>query len=613
MCGIVGYAGDAPAAQILLDGLSRLEYRGYDSAGVCVLNNAVLEVEKTKGKLSNLYKKLDGGKNIAGTTGIGHTRWATHGAPSDENSHPHKSANGKIALVHNGVIENYMALKEKLIRLGKSFSSQTDSEAAANLIEYYYENGYDFPAAVRQAQARLEGSYALGILCADVPGTVIAVKKDSPLIFGFGENENFIASDIPAILKYTRRVCRLEDSEMAIFTKNKVRFLNSAGDVIEKTPELITWEPDAAEKGGYEHFMLKEIHEQPKAVKDTLSPRIKNGDIVFEGVSLTPEYLKGLQSIYIVACGSAYYVGCVGKYVLEKLCGIHTETVPASEFRYSAPVLNKNTLVLIISQSGETADSLAALRKAKECGARTLAFVNVVGSAISREADDTVYTLAGPEIAVATTKAYSAQLACVYLLALYIARHSEKLPAEQFSALLEQLLLLPSQIESLLTEDSIKPIQYLASKYFTARDIYFIGRNTDSAAALEGCLKLKEIAYIHSEAAPAGELKHGPIALIEHSTPVIALASVGEVFEKTVSNIKEVAARGAEIVILTTEEHRKEAEELSANIILVPKTCPLFQPSLSVIPLQLFAYYTAVLRGCDVDMPRNLAKSVTVE
>ncbi len=613
MCGIVGYAGKEQAAPILLDGLSKLEYRGYDSAGVCIYTQDGLKVAKAKGRLQNLSDMIDGGAALHGNIGIGHTRWATHGAPSDENSHPHMADGGKIVVVHNGIIENYLQLKEKLIRLGKTFKSETDTEVVANLVEYYYEDCHNFFAAVRQAISRIEGSYALAIVCADFPTTMIAVKKDSPLIFGFGKNGNFVASDVPAILKYTREVCYLNDGDMAVFSGDKVRFFNTAGDEITKEPEHITWEIDAAEKGGYKHFMLKEIFEQPRAFRDTISPRIKDGRVCLDDVSLTADYLKGLKKIYIVACGSAYYVGCLGKYILEKYCRIPVEPVLASEFRYSSPVLGQDTLVVIISQSGETADTLAALREAKSHGARTLAIVNVVGSAISKAADDVIYTWAGPEIAVATTKAYSTQLAVVYLMTLHFADLLGTISQEEYNAILGAVQQLPEQMQEILSPENIAEIQYYASKYFSHKDAFFIGRNVDSAVCLEGSLKLKEIAYIHSEAYAAGELKHGPISLIEQGTMVFTLATVPELFDKTMSNVKEVRARGASVLALTLQRYKEEIAKTVDNALFVPETHPMLQPSLTVLPLQIFAYYIAVMRGCDVDKPRNLAKSVTVE
>lgn len=613
MCGIVGYLGSRQAAPILLDGLSKLEYRGYDSAGVCVMSDGELKVAKSKGRLANLSGLIDGGSAIRGTFGIGHTRWATHGAPSDVNSHPHMADAGRIAVVHNGIIENYLRLKEDLIRKGKHFQSETDTEVVANLIEYYYDKLQDFPRAVRRAVGQLEGSYALGILCQDLPGTMIAVKKESPLIFGFGEGENFIASDVPAILKYTRKVVYLNDGDTVIFTKDSVRFYDAFYDPVAKVPETIDWDISAAEKCGYDHFMIKEIHEQPKAVKGTLSPRIRDGRVVLDDIKLSKEYLEDLKRIYIVACGSSYYVGCLGKHILEKTCRIPVEPILASEFRYSEPVLGNDTLVLIISQSGETADTKAALEEAKRQGARTLAIVNVVGSAIAKAADDVIYTWAGPEIAVATTKAFSTQLSVIYLIALYIADLLGTIQPDEYDAVVSELMKLDQKIALCLTNDNIQKIRYYAEQYFKVHDAFFIGRNVDSAICLEGSLKLKEIAYIHSEAYPAGELKHGPISLIEEGTLVVAVATVDRLFDKTMSNVKEVRARGADVFGVTTEKHTAEIKKTVPSVISVPVTHPLLQPSLTIIPLQTFAYYIALLRDCDVDKPRNLAKSVTVE
>lgn len=613
MCGIVGYAGHKQAAPILLDGLSKLEYRGYDSAGVCVYTEDGMQVAKAKGRLVNLSEKIDGGKALQGIMGIGHTRWATHGAPSDVNSHPHPSASGKIVVVHNGIIENYQQLKEMLISKGKTFSSETDTEVIANLIELFYDEGRGFREAVRRAMLRMEGSYALGIMCKDYPDTMIAVKKDSPLIFGYGDGETFIASDVPAILKYTREVSYLEDGDMVVFDADHAEFYNILGTPIEKKIEHIDWELSAAEKGGYAHFMLKEIHEQPKAIRDTVSPRVQNGKVVLDDVTLTADYLKSLKKIYVVACGSASYVGNLAKYIFEKYCRISTEVVLGSEFRYCDPVVDDKTLVLIISQSGETADTLAGLREAKARGARTLGIVNVVGSAIAKAADDVIYTWAGPEIAVATTKAFSTQLSVVYLLALYFAERMGTMEPAVYDDVLAQLMQLPEKIEGFLTEENIAAIQYLAAQNFNHHDAYFIGRNLDSAICLEGSLKLKEIAYIHSEAYPAGELKHGPISLIENGTLVLGVATMPDLFDKTMSNIKEVKARGADVLGVTIEGYEEEIRKYADDAIIVPRVHPMLQPSLTLIPLQIFSYYTALERGCDVDKPRNLAKSVTVE
>ena len=613
MCGIVGYIGQRQAAPILLDGLAKLEYRGYDSAGICVFSPDGFCVEKTKGRLSALSELIDDGDAITGTLGIGHTRWATHGAPSRENSHPHLSTNGKISVVHNGIIENYLLLKDYLLRQGKTFRSDTDTEVVANLIEYYYEMDGDLLCATRRAIEKLTGSYALGVLCIDCPDSLIGIKKNSPLIFGFGQSENFIASDVPAILKYTREVVYLNDGDMVVFNSSSAAFYNALGERIEKEPEHISWEMSAAEKSGYPHFMLKEIHEQPKALRDTISPRIQGGKVVLDDLNLSPDYLRGIRRIYIVACGSAYYVGCLGKYILEKTCRIPVEPILASEFRYAQPVLGDDTLVVIISQSGETADTLAALREANNLGARTLAIVNVVGSAISKAAHDVIYTWAGPEIAVATTKAYSTQLSVIYLLAMYIGDLLGTLPEAEYKSMLKALQELPDLLSSVLTTEYLDHIKHLAGELYQNHDVFFIGRNLDSATCLEGSLKLKEIAYVHSEAYAAGELKHGPISLIEQDTLVIAVAGVPELFEKTMSNVKEVKARGANVLGLTTEDLEGEIHKTVDRYLLVPKTHPLLQPSLNVVPLQIFSYYMALARGCDVDKPRNLAKSVTVE
>lgn len=613
MCGIVGYAGNRQAVPVLLEGLSKLEYRGYDSAGVCIQSKTGLQVVKSKGRLRVLEEKLERGNVLSGCVGIGHTRWATHGAPSDVNSHPHQSWSGKIALVHNGIIENEAALREKLMEKGICFQSDTDTEVAANLVGYYYEKSNDFVGSVRQAVARMEGSFALGILCADLPGMMIAVKKDSPLIFGFGEGENFIASDVPAILKYTRTVAYLEDGEMAVFDAHHVTFLDAAGDPVEKQRETINWSISAAEKGGYPHFMLKEIFEQPKTVRDTVSPRIRDGKVVLDNIELSAEYLHSLKKVSLVACGSAYYVSVLAKYILEKTCRIPTEAVMASEFRYSDPVVDENTLVIIISQSGETADSLAALREAKARGARTLAIVNVVGSAIAKAADQVIYTWAGPEIAVATTKAFSAQLAVVYLLTVHMARTLGTMDEETEAEIVQGLLDLPDQLRQVLRPENLEAIQYYASRYYGHHDAFYIGRNLDSALSMEGSLKLKEVAYLHSEAYPAGELKHGPISLIEDGTLVVTLATAEPLFDKTMSNVRETRARGADVLCITLDRLAEKAKSQLENVIAVPSVLPMLQPSLALIPLQLFAYYVAVNRGCDVDKPKNLAKSVTVE
>ena len=614
MCGIVGYAGNRKAAPVLLDGLEKLEYRGYDSAGVCVHNDQGLSAVKAKGRLKVLRDRIDGGEALEGNVGIGHTRWATHGAPSDVNSHPHLSWTGKIALVHNGIIENEARLRQKLLRKGATFSSETDTEVVSNLVAYYYEKlGGDFVGAVREAVFRLEGSFALAIMCVDEPGKVVAVKKDSPLIFGFGEGENFVASDVPAILKYTQTVAYLDDGDMAVFDANGVTFMDISGDVIEKNREQITWEMSAAERGGYDHFMIKEIFEQPKALRDTISPRIQNKKVFLDGIELPADYLNGLRKIYLVACGSAYYVSALAKYSIEKYCRIPTEAMMASEFRYCDPVVDDRNLVIVVSQSGETADTLAALREAKRRGARTLAIVNVVGSAIAKAADQVIYTWAGPEIAVATTKAFSTQLAVTYMLTLFMAKNLGTISDEEYTEAVAALEKLPADVERTLSEEMVERCQYYASRFCANHDAFFIGRNVDSGICMEGSLKLKEIAYLHSEAYPAGELKHGPISLIEEGMLVVSVATVDSLFDKTMANIKEVKARGADVLCVAKEDYEDQASHIADSTISIPSIYSMFQPSLSILPLQLFSYYMALARGCDVDKPRNLAKSVTVE
>lgn len=608
MCGIVGYIGENQAAPILLEGLSKLEYRGYDSAGIAVFNNNKIEVAKAKGRLAILSEKTDGGKSVHGTMGIGHTRWATHGEPSDVNSHPHLSNSGRFAVVHNGIIENYISLKKKLMDNGVEFISETDTEVIAHLFEHYY-NG-DIIETMIKVLNRVEGSYALGVLCSDYPDQFIAVRKASPMIVGLGENENFIASDVTAILKHTRNIYYLEDNEIVVLKKDSVKIYNTDKEEIKKEVFTVDWDVSAAEKGGYEHFMMKEIEEQPKALRDTINPRIKNGKIVLDDISLTTEDIKNINKIYIVACGSAYHVGVVGKYVIEKMCRIPVEVQVASEFRYCDPIIGKNDLVIVISQSGETADTLAALREAKDHGARILSIVNVVGSAIANASDDVIYTWAGPEIAVATTKAYSTQLAVIYLIAAYMAEKLGMLTSGEYAKLVSDIEALPDQVAEILK--SKEDVQYLASKFFNCHSIFFIGRNLDYAVSLEGSLKLKEISYIHSEAYAAGELKHGTISLIEDGTLVIALATGRDLFDKTVSNVKEVKARGAVVMGVTTEEH-DNMEDVADYVVKIPATNEMLLPSLTVIPLQLFGYYVASLKGCDIDKPRNLAKSVTVE
>lgn len=608
MCGIVGYIGEKQAAPILLEGLSKLEYRGYDSAGIAVFNDYNLEVAKAKGRLTVLSEKTDNGNSLRGSMGIGHTRWATHGEPSDINSHPHLSMSGRFAVVHNGIIENYISLKKELSDKGFEFISETDTEVIAHLFEYYY-NG-DIMDAMIKVINRVEGSYALGVLCSDYPDQFIAVRKSSPMIVGLGDNENFIASDVTAILKYTRDIYYLEDNEVVVLKKDRVKVYNKDKEEVKKEKFTVDWDVRAAEKGGYEHFMMKEIEEQPKALRDTISPRIKDGKVVLDDISLTTQDIKNINKIYIVACGSAYHVGVVGKYVIEKMCRIPVEVQVASEFRYCDPIINNNDLVIVISQSGETADTLAALKEAKNHGARILSIVNVVGSAIANASDDVIYTWAGPEIAVATTKAYSTQLAVIYLIAAYMAEKLGMLTSGEYANFIAEIEALPDKVEEILK--SKEEVQYLASKFFNCHSIFFIGRNLDYAVSMEGSLKLKEISYIHSEAYAAGELKHGTISLIEDGTLVIALATGQDLFDKTVSNVKEVKARGAVVMGVTTDKH-ENMEDVADYTIKIPPAHEMLLPSLTVIPLQLFGYYVASLKGCDIDKPRNLAKSVTVE
>ena len=608
MCGIVGYVGKKQVVPILMDGLSKLEYRGYDSAGVAVMQDGEIKIKKSKGRLAVLQEKLDNGEPLSGVMGIGHTRWATHGEPSDTNSHPHLSRSGRFAVVHNGIIENYMKLRQMLINKGFEFISETDTEVIAQLVEYYY-NG-DIVETLTKVVERVEGSYALGILCADNPDSFVAVRKESPLIVGLGEGENFIASDVPAILAHTRDVYFLENDEIVLLDAENVKVYNLDGEEIKKEPYHVEWDISAAEKGGYEHFMFKEIMEQPRVIRDTVQPRIRDGKIVLDDISLTAEYIKGINKIYIVACGSAYHVGVVGKYVIEAMTRIPVEVTVASEFRYMNPIVDGKTLTVVISQSGETADTIAAMREAKRLGSRTFAIVNAVGSAIAREADDVLYTWAGPEISVATTKAYSTQVTAIYLLSLYIAQELNMIDDEKLKTKLDALEKLPENIQKIL--DNKEQIQYMASQYYNAKNVFFLGRTLDYAVALEGSLKLKEISYIHSEAYAAGELKHGPIALIEQGTVVVALCTVNKLFDKMLSNIKEVKARGA-VLIAIAEEGHTDIEHEADHVIYLPKCDELALPSEAVIPLQLFSYYIASLKGLDIDKPRNLAKSVTVE
>lgn len=611
MCGIVGYVGGEQVAPILLEGLSRLEYRGYDSAGVAVFSRetGALSVHKAKGRLRVLSDQLQGGVSVEGTVGIGHTRWATHGAPSDVNSHPQVSQNGKIAVVHNGIIENYAQLKAFLVDQGVTFTSETDTEVVAQLIQHFYRG--DILDAVGRVLHRIQGAYALGILCADAPDQLIAVRKDSPLILGDGDGCNFLASDVTAILRHTREVGYMEDGEVAVLTREGIQCYNSLMQPIQKEIAHVDWEIDAAEKGGYEHFMFKEIMEQPEALRRAIFPRIKDGEVWFENFGLTGDYIREIQKIYIVACGSSYHVGMVGKYNLERLTRKPVEVALASEFRYADPIVDERTLVVVISQSGETLDTMAALREARRLGAKILSVVNVVGSSIARESDEVLYTWAGPEIAVATTKAYSTQMAVIDLLALHFARVLGTVEEGEYRNALEELRLLPGKMDAILADT--EQVKYLASKYFNHNSVFFIGRNLDYALGLEGSLKLKEISYIHSEAYASGELKHGTISLIEDGTLVVALGAYGRLFEKAMSNVVEVKSRGADVLGLTVESRREEMAKTANAVLAIPDTHELLLPSLGVVPLQLFAYYVALMKGCDIDKPRNLAKSVTVE
>ena len=611
MCGIVGYIGKEEAAPILLDGLSRLEYRGYDSAGVAVWSQEEgLRVAKAKGRLRVLSDIVEGGRLVKGTVGLGHTRWATHGEPSDVNSHPQVSRSGRIAVVHNGIIENYVEIKEFLQSKGVEFVSQTDTEVVAQLLEYY-DRG-NILEALTKVLHRIEGAYALGVVCADCPDQLIAARKDSPLILGVGEGFNFLASDVTAVIKYTREVCYLDDGEIAVLTRDGIRVMSHPYlQPIEKELSHVDWEISAAEKGGYEHFMSKEIMEQPKAFRDTVFPRIQEGRVVLDGLAFTANYLAGVDRLYIIACGSSYHVGMAAKYTLERLLHKSVEVTLASEFRYCDPIVTEQTLALVISQSGETIDTLAAMREARRLGARLLSIVNVVGSTIARESDDVLYTWAGPEIAVATTKGYSTQLAVIYLVGLYFADLMGSIAPAEYASIVSELLLLPEKMEAIL--ENRKDIQYYASIYFNHPSMFFIGRNIDYAVGLEGSLKLKEISYIHSEAYAAGELKHGTISLIEPGTLVVALASYGKLFDKLMSNVVEVKSRGADVLGLTTASRAGDMGKTADHVISIPDTHPMLLPSLDVLPMQLFAYYVALMRGCDIDKPRNLAKSVTVE
>ena len=608
MCGIVGFTGKQNAAPILLEGLKKLEYRGYDSAGIAVDQNGVISVSKVSGRIANLCEKTEDGKNMPGLSGIGHTRWATHGAPTDANAHPHMSCDGRFSVVHNGIIENYMALREELTARGYTFSSQTDTEVIVHLVEMYYDG--DFKEAVMKATSRLEGSYALGVLCADCPGKLIAVREASPLILGIGVGENFFASDVTALVAYTRNALYLDDGELAELTPESITVYDCTGTVIQKSVSRITWSIEAAEKGGYEHFMLKEIMEQPRAVKAALAPRVHENHVQLDDFGFTADELRSIRKIVITACGSAYYAGCAGKYAIEKLCHIPVEVQLASELRYGEPQIDSGTLLIVLSQSGETADTIAAMKECQNLGAKTLAIVNVVGSTIAKLADHTLYTWAGPEIAVATTKGYTTQLSVLYLFAVYAAHTMGLLSEQEYTRLIGELQSIPQKIQQALDMNAALP--QLAAKYNSSQSVFYIGRNTDYAVALEGALKMKEISYIHAEAYAAGELKHGPIALIDEGQPVIALCCNSRIAEKTMNNIVEVKARGAQVLALAVKGNRAVLAQAD-DVIYIPNLDPLFQAVVEIIPLQLLAYYVAKENGCDIDKPKNLAKSVTVE
>ena len=608
MCGIVGFTGKQSAAPVLLAGLKKLEYRGYDSAGIAVENDGLISVSKVSGRIANLCEKTKDGALLQGNTGIGHTRWATHGAPTDVNAHPHISNDRRFTVVHNGIIENYMALREELIEKGYHFESQTDTEVVVHLLEMY-DSG-DFKETVMRTTARLEGSYALGILCADCPGTIYAVREASPLILGVGVGENFFASDVTALVAYTRNAIYLDDGEFAAVTPNGISVFDCTGAPIRKEVSRITWSIEAAEKGGYDQFMLKEIMEQPRAVKAALTPRLQEGRIHLDGFDYSPEELQEIRKVVITACGSAYYAGCAGKYAIEKLCRLPVVVELASELRYSDPQIDSSTLLIVLSQSGETADTIAAMKECQKRGAKTLAVVNVVGSTIAKLADHTLYTWAGPEIAVATTKGYTTQLTVLYLFALYTAEKLALVSEEDYHRLLSQLQGLPKQMQQVL--DMNTAIPRLAEKYKHNSSVFFIGRNTDYSVALEGALKLKEISYIHAEAYAAGELKHGTIALIDEGQPVVALCCNEMIAEKTMNNIIEVKARGAKVLAVAEKGNRTILSQAD-DVIYIPRVDPLFSAAVEVVPLQLLAYYTAKEKGCDIDKPKNLAKSVTVE
>lgn len=608
MCGIVGFTGSQNAAPILLDGLKKLEYRGYDSAGIAVLGENGIHMVKASGMIKNLDAKIKGGAALPGHAGIGHTRWATHGEPTDVNAHPHMSNDNKFAVVHNGIIENYAQLREELKGKGFQFKSETDTEVIVHLMDMYYEG--DLKKAVLKTISRLEGAYALGILCSEEGGRIVAARQSAPLIVGVGIGENYFASDVTALVAHTKNVIYMEDGEIADITPENITIYDTTGKVLEKAVTRIAWDIAAAEKGGYEHFMLKEIMEQPHAIKSTIEPRIKDGEIVLDDFSLSDEDLKQINKIMITACGSAFYAGSVGKYVIEELCRIPVEADLASELRYRNPLVDEHTLLVVVSQSGETADTIAAMKECKARGARVLAIVNVVGSTIAKLADDVVYTWAGPEIAVATTKGYTTQVAVMDMLAVYLARRLGRLDDAQNKELVDAILQFPSLIQRSI--DLNPNLPSLAEKYHSHNDVFFIGRNLDYAASMEGSLKLKEISYLHSEAYAAGELKHGTIALIEKGRPVVALACYETLFDKMMSNIKEVKARGAQVLAVVLEGNRQIFAEAD-DVIFVPRTKEIFNTLPEIVPLQLFAYYVAKANGCAIDKPKNLAKSVTVE
>ncbi|AJA48958.1 glutamine--fructose-6-phosphate aminotransferase [Clostridium pasteurianum DSM 525 = ATCC 6013] len=609
MCGIVGYVGEKNAESILVNGLRKLEYRGYDSAGVAIINDkGEMNLSKSKGRLSGLEEKLKQNP-LQGSVGIGHTRWATHGEPSDTNCHPHTNQKKTISVVHNGIIENYLEIKEFLTSKGYEFYSETDTEVIPNLIDYYYKG--NLLEAVMEATSKIEGSYALGIMSVEEPGKVVAVRKDSPLIVGIGKGEYFIASDVPAILNHTRDIVYLNDKEFVEMTKDEIKFYSKAGKELKKDIHHVTWNADAAEKGGFEHFMIKEIHEQPKAIKDTMASRIVPGkSISIDNIALTKGQIQNIEKIYIVACGTAYHAGIIGKYVIEKMARIPVEVDIASEFRYRNPILSDKTLLIVMSQSGETADTLAALREAKAKGVRVLAITNVVGSSVAREADDVLYTWAGPEIAVASTKAYTTQLITMYILGLFLAENKNTMTSEEIEDIKNSMLTLPEKAEEVLKQKEV--LQKFAESTYMQKDMFFLGRGIDYAVAMEGALKVKEISYIHSEAYAGGELKHGTIALIEEGTIVIALATQNDLYEKMLSNVKEITTRGAKVLGLTVEGN-ESIEKTVDSALYVPKVNSILLPVITVISLQLLAYYIAAAKGCDIDKPRNLAKSVTVE